>query len=92
MQTKVMITMFSLFAEIERDLISERTKEGLARAKAQGKVLGRPKGSLGKSKLDGKEREIKTLLDKGVSKASIAKIHDCSWATIQHFIRPRKLA
>ncbi len=91
MQTKVMITMFSLFAEIERDLISERTKEGLARARAQGKILGRPKGSLGKSKLDGKEGEIKILLDKGVSKASIAKIHDCSWATIQHFIRTRKL-
>jgi MFS family permease len=43
--------MFSLFAEIERDLISERTKEGLARARAEGKQLGRPKGP-GRSKLD----------------------------------------
>ncbi len=51
MQTKVMIAMFGLFAEIERDLISERTKQGLAVAKAKGKLLGRPKGSLGKSKL-----------------------------------------
>ena len=57
-QTKVMLTMFSLFAEIERDLISERTKEGLKRAKAEGKQLGRPKGSRSKSKLDGKESEI----------------------------------
>jgi len=44
-QTKVMITMFGLFAEIERDLISERTKEGLAAARAKGKIIGRPKGS-----------------------------------------------
>jgi len=59
MQTKVMIAMFGLFAEIERDLISERTKQGLAVAKAKGKLLGRPKGSLEKSKLDGREEEIK---------------------------------
>ena len=39
--------MFSLFAEIERDLISERTKEVLARVKAEGRNLGRPKGTLG---------------------------------------------
>ena len=46
LQTKVMIALFGLFAEVERDLISERTKEGLAAAKAQGKLLGRPKGGL----------------------------------------------
>jgi len=92
MKAKVMITMFSLFAEIERDLISERTKEGLARARAQGKVLGRPKGSLGKSMLDGKEKEIKILLDKKVSKASIAKIYGVSWAAADNFIRKRRLS
>jgi DNA invertase Pin-like site-specific DNA recombinase len=42
MTQKVMLTMFGLFAELERDLISERTKNGLARAKAEGKVLGNP--------------------------------------------------
>ena len=47
LRTKVMIAMFGLFAEVERDLISERTKEGLAAAKAKGKQLGRPKGALG---------------------------------------------
>ena len=46
LRTKVMIALFGLFAEVERDLISERTKEGLAAAKAKGKLLGRPKGSL----------------------------------------------
>jgi len=44
-QSKVMIMMFSLFAELERDLISERTKEGLARARKKDKLLGRPKGT-----------------------------------------------
>ena len=44
LRTKVMIALFGLFAEVERDLISERTKEGLAAAKAKGKLLGRPKG------------------------------------------------
>jgi DNA invertase Pin-like site-specific DNA recombinase len=51
MQTKVMIALFGLFAEVERELISQRTKEGLAVARAKGRLLGRPKGSLGKSKL-----------------------------------------
>ena len=74
MQTKVMIALFGLFAEVERDLISQRTKEGLAAARAKGRLLGRPKGALGKSKLDGKEEEIRMLLEKTVSKASIAKI------------------
>ena len=52
-QTKVMTTLFALFAEVERDLISERTREGLAKARASGRKLGRPKGSLGVSRLDG---------------------------------------
>ena len=91
MQTKVMIALFGLFAEVERDLISERTREGLAAAKAQGKLLGRPKGSLGQSKLDGKEAEIQTLLDKKVSKASIAKIMGISRTALYNFIRTRNL-
>lgn len=91
MQTKVMVTMFSLFAEIERDLISMRTKEGLAAAKASGKKLGRPKGTLGKSKLDGREDEIKKLLALNVSRASIAKITGVDRSTLHNFIRSRGL-
>ena len=45
-------TLFALFAEVERDLISERAREGLAKARASGRKLGRPKGSLGVSRLD----------------------------------------
>lgn len=90
-QTKVMITLFGLFAEIERDLISERTKAGLQAAKEKGKVLGRPKGSTGKSKLDGKEDEIVSLLDKKIPKASIAKILGVSRTCLVDFIKSRKL-
>ena len=92
LQTKVMIALFGLFAEVERDLISERTKEGLAAAKAQGRLLGRPKGKRGKSKLDGKEQDIRALLSKNVSKASIAKILDVSCSALYHFIETRKIA
>ena len=76
-QTKTMITMFGLFAEIERDLISERTKQGLAAARAKGKILGRPKGP-GKSKLDQFKPEIEALLKNGSSKTFIAKRYKTS--------------
>ena len=69
-----MTTLFALFAEVERDLISERTREGLARARFSGRKLGRPKGSLGVSQLDGKEDESRRFLDLGVSKTAIAKL------------------
>src|SRR4051812_20739330 len=92
LQTKVMVALFGLFAEVERDLISERTKGGLVAARARGRLLGRPKGSLGTSKLDGKEGEIRKLLEKEVSKRSLAKIMDVSTTNLRHFIRTRKLA
>lgn len=91
MQSKIIVTLFSLFAEIERELISLRTKEGLAAARASGKRLGRPKGRLGRSKLDGKEEEIKKLLGLEVSKASIAKITGVDRATLVYFIKTRKI-
>jgi DNA invertase Pin-like site-specific DNA recombinase len=91
-RTKVMITMFGLFAEIERDLIAERTKEGLAAARAKGRRPGRPKGVFGTSKLTGREAEIQSLLAKTVSKASIAKIMGVSRSTLHHFIESRGLA
>ena len=91
MKTKVMLTMFSLFAEIERDLVSERTKEGLKRARAEGKLLGRPKGTTS-SKLDGKEQEIRDYLGKGVNVANVARIYGVSWSTMKHFVASRGIA
>lgn len=90
LQAKITIAMVGLFAEVERDLISERTKEGLINARANGKIIGRPKGKIGKSKLDGKEKEIKDYLEKKVSKSNIAKILGVSTNNLQHFIKTRK--
>ena len=90
-QTKVMTTLFALFAEVERDLISERTREGLARARSSGRKLGRPKGSLGVSRLDGKEDEIRRFLELGVSKTAIAKITGVSRTALYSFMSTRGL-
>ena len=55
-----MTLIFALFAEVERDLISERTRKGLAKARSSGTKLGRPNGLLGVSRIDGKEDEIRS--------------------------------
>ena len=83
--------MFSLFAELERDLISQRTKRALEARRAAGQKLGRPKGALGKSKLDGKEVIISEFIDKKVSIASISKILEVSRGTVNNFIKSRGL-
>ena len=90
-QTKVMTTLFALFAEVERDLISERTREGLAKARASGRKLGRPKGSLGVSRLDGKQDDIRRFLELGVSRTAIAKITGVSRTTLYSFMSTRGL-
>ena len=86
-----MSTLFALFAEVEREFISERTREGLAKARASGKKLGRPKGSLGTSRLDGREDEIRKLLDLGVSKSAVAKITCVSRPTLYNFLNTRNM-
>ena len=72
MNSKVMITLFSLFSELERDLISLRTKEALASKKAQGIQLGKPKGTIQKSKFDKDTDKIKELLGLGLSVRKIS--------------------
>lgn len=90
-QTKTMITMFGLFAEIERDLISERTKQGLLAAKKKGKLLGRPKGS-GKSKLDQFKPEIEALLKNGSSKTFIAKKYKTSLPNLYKWMKKQGIS
>ena len=86
--SKVLAFAFGLSAEIERNLISQRTKEALARKKAEGVVLGRPKGSKSKvTKLTGKEAEIKDLLDKKVPKSAIAQMLGVHRFTVAKFAK-----
>ena len=90
--SKVLAFAFGLSAEIERKLISQRTKEALARKKSEGMKLGRPKGSLSKNtKLSGKEEQIQELLDKAVSVSAIARIMGVNRLTVDAFIKSRKL-
>ena len=88
--SKVLAFAFGLSAEIERNLISQRTKEALARKKAEGVVLGRPKGSKSaKTKLTGQEKRIKELLGKRVSYSAIGRILGVHRLTVSSFVRER---
>ena len=89
-QSKVMRTMLGLFAEIEHDLISARTKEGLAAARAKGRQIGRPKGP-GKSRLDPHREEIIALLKNGSRKVFIAKRYKVTPATLSNWLKRHKL-
>ncbi len=84
--------VFSVLAQLEKKIASERSTQSLRAAKDKGKRIGRPKGRLGKSKLDGKEKEIQEYLHKGVTKANICKIFLVSWPTLDNFIKTRKLS
>lgn len=74
MNSKIVITLFSLFSELERDLISLRTKEALAAKRMQGITLGKPKGTIQKSKFDKHVERIKELLKLGLSVRKITKL------------------
>lgn len=90
--SKVLAFAFSLSAEIERQLISQRTKEALARKKSEGVKLGRPKGSLSSvTKLTGKEEQIKELLSKDISFAAIGRILGVHRKTVKSFVESRQL-
>ena len=90
--SKVLAFAFGLSAEIERNMISERTKQALARKKSEGKRLGRPKGSLSQNtKLTGKEEQIKELLEKRVSYSAIGRIFGVHRMTVASFVKSRGL-
>jgi len=87
---KVLAFAFGLSAEIERELISQRTKEALARMRSEGKVLGRPKGKESKNTiLTGRENEIKDLFDKKMSILAVSKILGVHRQTVKRFAKSR---
>lgn len=89
--SKVLAFAFGLSSEIERNLIAQRTKEALARKRAEGVVLGRPKGSKSKiKKLSGRESEIKALLNKQVSTSAIARTLGVHRLTVTEFMKEMK--
>jgi putative DNA-invertase from lambdoid prophage Rac len=85
--SKVLAFAFSLSGEIERQLISSRTKEALARRKAGGQSLGRPVGfRLKNTKLSGKEEEIRNLLKHQVSIRAIARMYNVHPVTVKKLV------
>ena len=90
-QGELMAMIFSMAAQIERDLISARTKEALRAARAKGRLLGRPKGA-GKSKLDKYREEIIALLKTGSTQVYLAKKYGTSQPNLFNWLRKHKLS
>jgi DNA invertase Pin-like site-specific DNA recombinase len=89
-QSKIIAMAFSMAAEIERDLISQRTKEALRFKKTQGLKLGRPKGP-GKSKLDPYRPEIESLLANGSTQKFIARRYHTTQANLHNWLKKHGL-
>jgi DNA invertase Pin-like site-specific DNA recombinase len=87
-QSKVLAFAFGLSAEIERDLISQRTREALALRRAEGVLLGRPKGRKSSSvKLTGKEKEIKECRKQGMGKSGLGRKFGVNRMTVDKFMK-----
>jgi len=91
-QAKILAFGFSLAAEIERDLISQRTKEALARKRSEGVILGRPLGRKSTLlKLTGNEAEIQKLLGENISCNAISRMLEVDRKTVVSFIKTQNL-
>lgn len=89
MQSRITATVLGLAAEIEREFISMRTREALAKRKAEGVQLGRPRGPAQHVALDDKAGQIMDYLAKGISKADIARLLECSTSSLYAWLRRR---
>lgn len=89
-ESKMIMALYAMFAEIESDLISQRTKEGLRAARARGSKLGRPKGP-GKSKLDQFRPEIEALLKNGSTKKFVSQRYGTTQANLHNWLKKNKI-
>ena len=90
MQSKIVATVLGLVAEIERDFISARTKEALAKRKADGMKLGRPSGPARSLRRDAPADKIDEYLAKGIDKRSVAKLLDIAPNTLYAWLKVRR--
>ena len=88
---QMLISVIASFNQLERSILSLRVKEGLKGAKERGNIGGRRKGQKVSKKLDGKEEEIKQLLELGVGKGKIAEKLEVSRPTLNRFIEEKVL-
>lgn len=85
---KMILAILSAFAEMERDLIVQRSKEGIERARQQGKKLGRPRG-FHYRKL--KFEEVLHLVKAGFNKSEISRMLNCDWQTLHRFMKENNI-
>ena len=90
LQSKIYATIFGLAAEIERDFIAQRTREGLARVRAEGVILGRPPGESKTLALDAHAKKIDHYLELKLNKRAMAKLLDVSPNTLYQWLRRRR--
>ena len=93
LHSRITATVLGLAAEIERELIAARTREALAKRRADGKPLGRPRGAKSERlKLDTHADEIRRYVVKGLSKRSIAKLVGCAESTLYDWLARRRMS
>jgi len=91
MQSEILAMIFSIAADIERDLISKRTMDALKAAREKGKILGRPRGT-GKSKLDPYREEIVALLKNGSTQTHIARKYKTTQPNLYHWLKKNRMS
>jgi DNA invertase Pin-like site-specific DNA recombinase len=91
MQATITATILGLAAQIEREFISARTKEALAKSKTEGVTLGRPKGHAEVLKLDVFHDEILDYLKKGINKRDITRLIECAPSTLYEWLKRRHI-
>jgi putative DNA-invertase from lambdoid prophage Rac len=86
---KLMVAIMAAFSEMERDLMIQRTKDGIRRAQMEGKKIGRPKGSFSR-KLASKTEEVKKMA-RQMNISQLARYFKCDWNTIHRFMHEQNI-